>query len=186
MNPKTLASLLTAAILLTGCADDSETTTVKEKPRAKPKMTDDIGEFDAESYPPIAVEVVALNDLETEAEAATEALPEPSPVVGVDELEELAPDGEVEDDDDGFDDEWDGEDPELGVKTQTIAPPPLDDPGPFLDDETQPPSAAGGDPFLDELRRVTNEEPEQDDPITDFLDDDKRDRGSGGWFGRRR
>ena len=42
-----------------------------------------------------------------------------------------------------------------------------------------------GDPFLDELRRVTTEDPQNGDAIADFLDD-KQERGSGGWFGRRK
>ncbi|MDH3683490.1 MAG: hypothetical protein OEV40_26520, partial [Acidimicrobiia bacterium] len=42
-----------------------------------------------------------------------------------------------------------------------------------------------GDPFLDELRRVTTEEPGAGDPITDFLEEDNPNRG-GGWFGRRK
>jgi len=46
--------------------------------------------------------------------------------------------------------------------------------------------APTGDPFLDELRRVTTEEPGVNDPITDFLEDDGTQRSGGGWFGRRK
>lgn len=48
------------------------------------------------------------------------------------------------------------------------------------------PSLNSGDPFLAELRRVTNEEPEDGDPITDFLEDESSASNSGGWFGRRK
>ncbi|MEL7207114.1 MAG: hypothetical protein AAGK32_02595 [Actinomycetota bacterium] len=51
------------------------------------------------------------------------------------------------------------------------------------DSENPPPPT--GDPFLDELRRVTTEEPGDGDPITDFLEDDES-KGAGGWFGRRK
>ena len=47
-------------------------------------------------------------------------------------------------------------------------------------------AASGGDPFLAELRRVTNEEPKEGDPITDFLEDESPNSNSGGWFGRRK
>ncbi|MEM9565093.1 MAG: DivIVA domain-containing protein [Actinomycetota bacterium] len=142
-----------------------------------------IDDLDAEAYPPIAVEVVALNDLESEAEAAASAVAQPGDVIDAAELDELAPDPTGQGDGD-----YDDGDPELGVQTQTISPPPLEDAPLGPDDETQPPAPANGDgdPFLDELRRVTNEDPSSDDPISDFLDDDKRDRGAGGWFGRRR
>jgi len=41
-----------------------------------------------------------------------------------------------------------------------------------------------GDPFLDELRRVTTEDTEEDEALANFLSED--DTESGGWFGRRR
>ncbi len=43
-----------------------------------------------------------------------------------------------------------------------------------------------GDPFLAELRRVTNEDPTEGDPITDFLEDESSNATGGGWFGRRK
>ncbi len=147
-----------------------------------------IDDLDADAYPPIAVEVVALNDLESEAEAAANAVAQPSDVIEASDLEVLAPEASEQDDFEDYD-EYDN-DPELGVQTQTITPPPLEDAVSSEDDTMPPPQANGhgdGDPFLDELRRVTNEDPNLDDPIGDFLDDDdKRDRGAGGWFGRRR
>lgn len=147
-----------------------------------------IDDLDSEAYPPIAVEVVALNDLESEAELAAQAAAHSGDVVDAAELDELAPNPALAADDPGTYDDYDGGDPELGVKTQTIVPPPLDDVGIGSEDDTAlPPANGDGDPFLDELRRVTSEESPTDDAINDFLDDDdKRDRGTGGWFGRRR
>lgn len=143
----------------------------------------DIDDLDAESYPPIAVEVVALDDLESEADLASEAIARPNEVVDAAELDELAPDPAPA----GNGEEGEPGDPELGVKTQTIMPPPLDEVVEETDGEVPPPSnGQGTDPFLDELRRVTAEDPDGSDAISDFLDEDKPDRGAGGWFGRRR
>lgn len=143
----------------------------------------DINDLDMEAYPPIAVEVVALNDLESEAATASDAIARPTEVVDADEFDELAPDPA------GYDESYEEEgDPELGVTTQVISPPALDE----VDDlgkgeDTLPASnGQGGDHFFDELRRVTSEEPSESDAISSFLDDDKPDRGTGGWFGRRR
>lgn len=161
---------------ITGVLDDPEG--LRAQDGLEPAAID---ELDSEAYPPIAVEVVALNDLESEAQLAAEAAAHSGDVVDAAELEELAPNP-------GDADyvEYDG-DPELGVQTQTIAPPPLDEAVGSEDDTALPPANGDGDPFLDELRRVTSEETPTDDAINDFLDDDdKRDRGTGGWFGRRR
>ncbi len=43
----------------------------------------------------------------------------------------------------------------------------------------------GSDTFLDELRRVTTQETEEDDALANFLNEGDAD-GKGGWFGRRR
>jgi len=227
-------------------------------------------EFNAENYPPIAVEVVALNELEEEARTSAEATAQASDTISASDLDVLAPDPNVDVDegvdinlDDGLavqtgeidpadvsaaadmaspedmtmtadvgpapetaspdematmaDMETTAEvevqaaveevadldevaaeiaaemandgDPQLGVDTQVIPPPPV--PGPD-DDSTaaangEVPADGGelGDPFLDELRRVTTEDPSQDDAISEFFEE-KQDRGSGGWFGRRR
>ncbi|MDH3303329.1 MAG: DivIVA domain-containing protein [Acidimicrobiia bacterium] len=182
-------------------------------------------EFNADNYPPIAVEVVALNELEAEAQTSVEATVKAEDTISAADLDVLAPDLEADVDegvdldlDDGlavqtgdFDpgefvntgdvpadvaeagvgatdgivdlDAADVEiigDPQLGVDTQVIPPPPA----PSAEAEANG-DGATGDPFLDELRRVTTEEPESDDAIADFLDD-KQDRGGGGWFGRGR
>ena len=175
----------------------------------------DIEDFEADDYPPIAVEVVALNDLEAEAQLATEAAAHPGEVVDAAELEELAPEQDEDEEydieepeseevidlreEEVVDVEFD-EDPQVGVQTQTVSAETMAEfqqkPSLFSSDETVPPppppppgppTANGqqGDPFLDELRRVTTEDPENGDAISDFLDD-KQERGGGGWFGRRK
>lgn len=59
------------------------------------------------------------------------------------------------------------------------------------DDELAPVQSGGPDPFLDELRRVTDAEAEpdsDDEALSRFLSDDPDgdDAGRGGWFGRKR
>lgn len=164
---------------ITGVIDDPER--LRAQDGIEPA---DINDLDMDAYPPIAVEVVALNDLESEAELAAEAIARPTDVVDAAEFDELAPDPTAE----AEFDEDEGDDPELGVTTQIISPPSLDEVDDLgKDEETLPPAPNGqGDPFLDELRRVTSEDPSESDPISSFLDEDKPDRGTGGWFGRRR
>ena len=162
----------------------------------------DIDDFEAADYPPIAVEVVALNDLEAEAQMAAEATARPGEVINAAELEDLAPDEEYEEEEDfesydsveDYDPDQVGQgegyvldDPQVGVETQTVPLPQTDDrQGLPNSDLPPPPAGEQGDPFLDELRRVTTEDPQTGDPIGDFLDD-KQDRGNGGgWFGRRK
>lgn len=165
----------------------------------------DIDEFEAADYPPIAVEVVALNDLEAEAQMAAEATARPGEVLNAAELEDLTPEEEYEDEvyEEEFEeavdeyaapaeDDYVVEDPQVGVETQTVLPPAAVESHTILNGETNgevsppPPGDDQGDPFLDELRRVTTEDPQSGDPIGDFLDD-KQDRGNGGgWFGRRK
>lgn len=182
----------------------------------------EIEDFRSEDYPPIAVEVVALNELEAEAQMANDAVSHPSDVLDAADLEELVeepalPDAPMNDnvlldnevvvvDDidhgavaftatsdlpltDGFID-----DPQVGVDTQVVAPPPIPanleeyEQVPFNNDTTQQPSNGGvlnNDPFLSELKRVTNEEPGNGDAVDAFLEDSRDDRG-GGWFGRRK
>lgn len=184
----------------------------------------ELKEFDAENYPPIAVEVVALSELENEAKMAAEATAPTADVVEAADLDVLAPDPEA-DIDDGVDVDLDDgievqavntndsipspedtevepeaeeavdaehsgppepgpDDPQLGVDTQVIPPPPV----PGTGQNGQPsdePLDDTGDPFLDELRRATSDDAETDDAISDFFDN-KTDRGGGGWFGRRR
>ncbi len=172
-------------------------------------------DFDAENYPPIAVEVVALNELEEEAQLAADSEHEEAEVVEAADLDVLAPDPDVEMDegvdvdlDDGIevqpnvegeaeieagdfvdDQAPGGGDVQIGVETQVIQPPPAPTPmanGEGAVDENGAPSVLGtGDPYLDELRRVTAEDG-SDDAITDFLEDRDSERGGGGWFGRRR
>ncbi|MEM8926336.1 MAG: DivIVA domain-containing protein [Actinomycetota bacterium] len=136
----------------------------------------EIGVVDPNDYPPISVEVVALDELEVEATAATEATARPhGEVIDPDELDELAPSEVL--DDEGMEYEGDAQsgngDASANGGEQAAG----------VVDENSPP--ATGDPFLDELRRVTTEEPGDGDPITDFLEDDDA-KGSGGWFGRRK
>lgn len=178
----------------------------------------EIEEFDSEDYPPVAVEVVALNELETEAEMAFEATTRPGDAIDAADLDDLVDDSkangvqesvatgqsatnsmptdpETEDHPmaDGF-----ISDPQLGVDTQTV-PNPLpnvaDDGQDIAPPQPPPPTptngqadSSGGDPFLNELKRVTgDEQPASGDAISDFLDDSEHDeRGGGGWFGRRR
>lgn len=54
------------------------------------------------------------------------------------------------------------------------------------DDNLQPASGGSSDPFLDELRRVTDEEVDEDDALGRFLNDDEGTASRGGWFGRRK
>ena len=174
----------------------------------------DIGVVDSTDYPPVAVEVVALDELEAEAQAAMEETTRPSEAVSPDELDELAPadeqpagelvdpvdDRELEppeahmevvDDDDLVV----YQEPTIEhVEQQRMEPQPqpqhqppaqaemMTNGGAPMDQGPPPPT---GDPFLDELRRVTTEEPGEGDPITDFLEEDGTNRGSG-WFGRRK
>jgi len=206
----------------------------------------EIEDFRSEDYPPIAVEVVALNELEAEAAMAAEAVSQPGEVLDAADLDELvesqqlSPNGSAEtplpenvlpenvmsenpipvnappinplpesdlvaandlDHDsvafvatsdlpltDGFID-----DPEVGVDTQVVPPPPIPanleeyDQGSF--GETTQHAVNGvptnNDPFLSELKRVTNEEPGNGDAVDNFLEDRREERG-GGWFGRRK
>lgn len=161
----------------------------------------EIGVVDTTDYPPIAVEVVALAELEKEANAAVESTTRPTEVIAADELDDLAPNPvqAVEEPEE----EPVYEAPEEVVYAQdyadeitpeampTVAPvtnggsevPPV----PVGVNSSQPPPPSPtGDPFLDELRRVTTEEPGVGDPITNFLEDDNSNRGGGGWFGRRK
>ena len=163
---------------ITAALDDPER--LRSKDGIEPA---EIDEFEAADYPPIAVEVVALNDLEAEAQMAAEATARPGEVLLASELDDLAPEDEYDDYDD-YDGEADGEyadDPEVGVDTQSVQP----DQRPELELPPAPAGSDQGDPFLDELRRVTTEDPQNGDAIADFLDD-KQDRGGGGWFGRRK
>lgn len=216
----------------------------------------ELNDFDADNYPPIGVEVVALNDLEAEARLASESTSANSEVVEAADLDVLAPDLEA-DIDEGVDHDLDDgiavqavattdalpsqppqppaeaqaesesetateaapqpetepeadtdhsaetdhdveaedevevqqgpppepvpDDPQLGVQTQVIPPPPV--PGAQNGEQATDDT---GDPFLDELRRATSEDAETDDAISDFFDGKQPDRGGGGWFGRRR
>ncbi|MGH1491965.1 MAG: DivIVA domain-containing protein [Acidimicrobiales bacterium] len=173
----------------------------------------DIEEFATADYPPIAVEVVALNDLEAEAQMAAEATARPGEVLNAADLQELEIDeeeieAEAEDEEEYVYDEHDeaetysepapepeyiDDDPQIGVETQTVMPHMLQDGRSILNgdgDETEvppPPPGANDQPdtFMDDLRRATSEDPQGGDAIGDFLDD-KQDRNGGGWFGRRK
>lgn len=163
----------------------------------------EIGVVDSTDYPPIAVEVVALHELEAEAAAAIEATTRPTEVIAPEELEELAPATPALNGDDEVDEEPVYETaapaPQEVVYADSYAEEITDSaaapPPPNGASQVPPvPVAAGappaapptGDPFLDELRRVTTEEPAAGDPITNFLEDDNSNRGGGGWFGRRK
>ena len=158
----------------------------------------EIGVVDTTDYPPIAVEVVALHDLEEEANAAIEETTRPTEVIDADELD-LAPadedEAETVDDDEDYDDAPEDEVSGDGFETTDYAEAEAEpaavaaevatngDAHAATDGSGPPPPT--GDPFLDELRRATNEEPSAGDPITDFLEEDNPNRG-GGWFGRRK
>ncbi len=163
----------------------------------------EIGVVDSTDYPPIAVEVVALHELEAEAATAIEATTRPTEVIAPEELEELAPATPALNGDDEVDEEpvYEAAAPAPQevvyadsyaeeITDSAAAPPP---PNGASQVPPVPVAAAGppaapptGDPFLDELRRVTTEEPAAGDPITNFLEDDNSNRGGGGWFGRRK
>ena len=171
----------------------------------------EIGVVDTTDYPPIAVEVVALDDLEQEAAAAVESTSRVNEVVNPEELDDLAPaeddeqddastddgvsvaaaDGGYDTDDDEDYDEQEYVDPEqpeaaiINLDGQTNGSAEVTGPiASAVEDGIAPPPPTG-DPFLDELRRVTTEEPGAGDPISDFLDEDGVNKGSG-WFGRRK
>lgn len=167
----------------------------------------DLEEFQAADYPPIAVEVVALDELENEAQLAAESTARPGEVINAADLEELAMtddelDLELEEEfepaaaaaaeDPGFGETGEHplgggyvDDPQMGVETQTVPAPPGEVAANHVDDAPPSPGSESDDPFLDELRRVTTEDPQQGDAISDFLED-KQERGGGGWFGRRK
>ncbi len=171
----------------------------------------EIGVVDTTDYPPISVEVVALDDLHGEADAALEATTRPTEVIAPEELDDLAPPPGTEVV------EEEPEEPVYQQPTPATQQPPsevvyaadsyVDDlvdatpppppglpntgsqvpPVPVGASASPPPPPPTGDPFLDELRRVTTEEPGVGDPITSFLEDDNSQRGAGGgWFGRRK
>ncbi|MCP3988496.1 MAG: hypothetical protein GY724_05465 [Actinomycetia bacterium] len=150
----------------------------------------EIGVVDSTDYPPISVEVVALDELETEANIAIEETSRPTEVIAPEELDEIAPSdvrGADHDGDDAaeYDDEVEAPAEVVNANGETSsnggAQASASAPG---QDGANPPPPTG-DPFLDELRRVTTEEPGVGDPITDFLEDDQANRG-GGWFGRKK
>ena len=180
----------------------------------------EIGVVDTTDYPPIAVEVVALDELEAEATAAIEETSRPSEVIDADDLEDLAPDAlvdagddveevaeeveaeaveydEAEDDDQAQDEDGDEQfagsydetsevsvgDAQINLEAPTNGNADLSTPIVSATDMANPPPPTG-DPFLDELRRVTTEEPGAGDAISDFLEEDGA-KGSG-WFGRRK
>ena len=170
----------------------------------------EIGVVDTTDYPPIAVEVVALAELEKEANAAIDSTTRPTAVIAADELDDLAPSpvhGAEEPEEEPvyqadpapeevvYAQDYAGEltsEVTAPVPTPTPAPAPVANGGsqvppvPVGVNSQPPPPAPTGDPFLDELRRVTTEEPGVGDPITNFLEDDNSNRGGGGWFGRRK
>ncbi len=157
----------------------------------------EIGVVDNADYPPISVEVVALEELEAEAENAMAETSRPTEVIDADELDEIAPSEALHIEDEveevsqngaaGVDYEEEpsgnGDAPangEVEEEVETVAAAGVAD-----SEGLHAPSGATGDPFLDELRRVTTEEPDDGDPITDFLEDDDA-KGASGWFGRRK
>lgn len=166
----------------------------------------EIGVVDSTDYPPIAVEVVALHELEAEAAAAIEATTRPTEVIAPEELDDLAPptpslNGEEEVEEEPVYEAAAAPAPQEVVYADSYAeeitdsaaaaPPPPNGasqvpPVPVAASGPSSASPPTGDPFLDELRRVTTEEPAAGDPITNFLEDDNSNRGGGGWFGRRK
>ena len=165
----------------------------------------EIGVVDSTDYPPIAVEVVALHELEAEAAAAIEATTRPTEVIAPEELDDLAPpptpsvNGEEEVDEEPV---YEATAPVVArevvyadsyaeeITDSAATPPPPNGasqvPPVPVGAGGPPASPPTGDPFLDELRRVTTEEPAAGDPITNFLEEDNSNRGGGGWFGRRK
>jgi len=164
----------------------------------------EIGVVDSTDYPPIAVEVVALHELEAEAAAAIEATTRPTEVIAPEELDDLAPPTPSLNGDEEVEEEpvyetaapvaaqevvyADSYAEEITDSAAATPPPPngASQVPPVPVGASQPASPPTGDPFLDELRRVTTEEPAAGDPITNFLEDDNSNRGGGGWFGRRK
>jgi cell division septum initiation protein DivIVA len=175
---------------ITGALDDPARLRLNETPAPAP-----IDEFRSADYPPIGVEVESLNELETEAAASAAMVPpapepvDPSELADV-ELVSGQADGDAEPAVfDGADFETDlpiDDEPfDEGIDIDLVAAEEVD---PAIT-ETRTILAEGddgeADPFLDELRRVTTEDPNPDDPIEEFINH-KHERGGSGWFGRRR
>lgn len=166
----------------------------------------DLEPFEPDDYPPIAVEVVALNDLSEESAKATADLAPAKDPIDAADLDELdLTDEHIELDREPMDlteehpapveaeevssfDDYSYDDPQLGVQTQVVPPPPI------VESQTAPA------PEADMSQELTLEPPSDDAPtwpatedgpddeaIDSFFreEDDDRDRG-GGWFGRRR
>ena len=155
----------------------------------------EIGVVDSTDYPPISVEVVALDELEAEANIAIAETSRPTEVIAPEELDEIAPsdidstdqDGDevAEADEADYDDEPEAVAEVVNANGETSPNGGAQAPAAASGQDGANPPPPTGDPFLDELRRVTTEEPGAGDPITDFLEDDQANRG-GGWFGRRK
>ncbi len=164
----------------------------------------ELDEFEPEDYPPIAVEVVSLVELENESEAAkvtAAPLNEPIDAADLDLTESAATaqvaDAELDLTDNGLaavSDDYVTDDPQLGVQTQIVPPPPIaveeEDATGVLEGDVQTATDVNGtgDPYAEELLRATTDDvmPE-DEAISDFFDDNEGpERGGGGWFGRRR
>lgn len=164
----------------------------------------ELDEFEPDDYPPIAVEVVALNELESEAQLAAAATAPTSETISAADLDELdltdesiVLDGEVDEEryvDNGhtadFVETASVDDPQLGVQTQVVPPPPIlaeeesvvADVEVLTDDQTIEPAE------IDDQTWPSTEDGPDEDAMSDFFnnnDDDRSDRG-GGWFGRRR
>ncbi len=91
----------------------------------------------------------------------------------------------------GVSDPWAPADPATPGAMQEAADRPAWADSVPTDDEIAPVQSGGPDPFLDELRRVTDAEAEpdaDDEALSRFLSDDPDDddAGRGGWFGRKR
>ncbi len=161
---------------------------------------DEIKEIDEANYPKIGIESPALEELDTELSTEDDAVAEDDELV-ISENDDEDSDSDVED----------TTSEEVAESNDSPPAPPAppangDSASAFEEDVTVDGAAvnqqvdltdqeseesgqgalSSGDPFLAELRRVTNEEPEDGDPITDFLEDESSNSNGGGWFGRRK
>jgi len=177
---------------ITEVLDDPERLRVED-----PIESAEIPDFDADEYAPIGLDVESVTALEEEANLSIETTTQEE-LIDAEELNALEITEDNDDVDDGaseivfdsdsiedFDstaDSFEVEDvefveenlEELDEAEKIVPPPP---PGSNS-------GSSAGDPYLEELRRVTTEDPLDGDPITSFLDDDS-DKSSG-WFGRKK
>jgi len=171
---------------ITVVLDDPEKLRVED-----PIVAAEVPEFQAEDYPPIGIELDSINELEQEVSVVSDAEPEVDEFLDLEDVDslELFEDGLSLEDASGTETELLEAEPLHNFEvSDSIVEAEFEENIEFesqeLDRVVPPPPPASGDPYLEELRRVTTEEPTDGDPIANFLDDD--DDKSSGWFGRKK